>query len=104
MKSTLIGLAGMALSVAFFAPAGHARTQPRATTQSPTETFIGQISKEPIDRAPVPYILYDQNRKTNYFIENGGKVGRYNGKEVEIKGTLDQANDTINVKSVKELR
>jgi hypothetical protein len=105
MKTTLTSLAGAALSVGLIAGAALAKTPSRATTpqaQPQTQTFTGEITREPTDRYPVPYILYDPARGSNYFINNR-KVAPYNGEKVEITGTLDQATHTIHVESVKEV-
>lgn len=103
MKTILISLTGAALSVALFTGVGLAKVPSPATTpqaQSQKQTFIGEITRQPMDRYPVPYILYDPARESNYFINNR-KVAPYNGEKVEITGTLDQATDTIHVESVK---
>jgi len=49
------------------------------------------------------YIIYDEIRKNNYFLDAGGKVERYDEKRVEIEGTLERQNTAIRVDSIKAL-
>ena len=49
------------------------------------------------------YILYDETRKTNYFLDAGRKADQYENKKVEIEGNLEQKNTTIRVDSIKPL-
>src|SRR5579863_6534213 len=71
--------------------------------QSQTQTFIGQITTFPSDRYPVPFVIYDQDRKENYFVDDNSKVEKYEEKIVEITGTLNKAKNTIKIESVKEV-
>jgi hypothetical protein len=106
MKRSPILLGGAILSAAFVWNVGPARALPQPTTQqsqSATQTFTGVISRVPSDRAPVPYVLYDENQKTNYYIDDNSKVSKYDEKRVQITGTLNPENQTIDVQSVKTL-
>jgi hypothetical protein len=102
MKTMLISLAAAALSVTLITATALAKVPSRA--QSQKETFIGVIARFPTDRAPVPYVLYDPARESNYFVDDNEKVAPYKGEKVEITGTLDQADFTIHVESVKEVK
>jgi hypothetical protein len=103
MKTILLSLAGAALSAALIPGVTLAKVPSLAVThqtQSQKQTFIGELTRQPTDRYPVPYILYDPALGSNYFINNR-MVAPYNGEKVEITGTLDQTTDTIHVESVK---
>jgi hypothetical protein len=104
MKTILISLTGTAMSMALIAGVGLAKIPSRASnhqTESQTKTFVGEITRQPTDRAPVPYIL--QTGESDYFLDSNRKVEKYNEKKVEITGALDQANDTIHVESIREV-
>lgn len=84
---------------------GQARAKTSQTTQVKplTQTFTGEVTRSPDDRErQTPYILYDQTRQTNYFLDdNGRNLGRYDGDEVQVTGTLNRAGDTIHVQSIQ---
>jgi hypothetical protein len=108
MKLTLMSSAGLVLSMALITSVGYARIPSQTTTrqtQTSTQTYIGHITMMSSDRAPVPYIFYDRQRRTNYFVDenDNDKVARYDERDVEITGTLDRAHKTIHVQSIKEL-
>ena len=80
----------------------HQRSEPRK------ETFIGEVTRNPeIDYDSMDqlyrYIIYDENRKTNYFLDDDGKAEKYDEKKVEIEGTLERKNTAIRVDSIKAL-
>jgi hypothetical protein len=68
------------------------------------ETFTGQITRNPDNRnLQDEYVLYDQDKMTNYFVDGNEDFDKYVGEKVEITGSLDQARETIHAKSVSEL-
>jgi hypothetical protein len=95
------------LSVGIAASIGQARAKTSQSTQVKprTQTFTGEVSRSPDDRErQTPYILYDQTRQMNYFLDdngNNGALARYNDHEIQVTGTLDRAGDTIHVQSIQ---
>jgi len=80
----------------------HQRSEPQK------ETFTGEVTRNPeIDYDSMDqqyrYIIYDEIRKNNYFLDADVKVERYDEKRVEIEGTLEQKNTAIRVDSIKAL-
>jgi len=76
--------------------------------KSPKETFIGQVTRNPeIDYDSMDqlyrYIIYDENRKTNCYLDDDRKAEKYDEKKVEIEGTLERKNTAIRVDSIKAL-
>jgi hypothetical protein len=72
------------------------------------ETFTGEITRNPeIDYDSMDqqyrYIIYDEIRKNNYFLDADRKVEKYDEKRVEIEGTLEQKNTAIRVDFIKAL-
>ena len=86
---------------------GHAKTtHPQSPqTQPQNQTFIGEVTRSTDARErQTPFIIYDQTRKMNYFLDDNGnnnEVGQYNSREVQVTGTLER--NTIHVKSIKKL-
>jgi hypothetical protein len=88
---------------------GHAKTalpqSPQARPQN--QTFIGEVSRSSNSRErQTPFILYDQTRKMNYFLDDDGnnlQLGQDYGREVQVTGTLNRAGDTIHAQSIKKL-
>jgi hypothetical protein len=111
MKLTLRYLAGAALSIAFITSVGHAIIRPPSTIQqqfqSPKDTFTCEITRNPNNRDTMSYILYDEGRNTNYFLDDSKNLlsydGSYDGHKVEITGTVDPADHTIRMESIREL-
>jgi hypothetical protein len=97
------------LFVAIPASISHAKTtlpqSPQARSQD--QTFIGEVTRSSDSRErQTPYILYDETRKMNYFLDNNGnnlQLGQYHDREVQVTGTLNSAGDTIHVESIKKL-
>ena len=68
---------------------------------SQTQTFVGEITRNPDNNRWWDYVIYDQNTHRNYIINDDSKVQDYVNKEVQITGTLDKKYDFIYVQSVK---
>ena len=98
-----------ALTLGLSASCGSVRqTSAHQRTASPQETFIGEVTRNPqIDNDPkdqeFPDIIYDENRKSNYYLDDRGEARKYYERKVEITGTLDQKNTTIRVNSIQPL-
>lgn len=83
-------------------------SSPHRRSESPKETFVGEVMRNPeIDYDSMDqlyrHIIYDETRKTNYFLDDDGKAEKYDEKRVEIKGTLERKNTAIRVDSIKAL-
>ena len=83
-------------------------TSAHQRSDSPMETFTGELTRNPeIDydnkSQEFRHIIYDETRKTNYYLDDEGKAQRYDQKRVEIQGMLEQNNTTIRVESIKPL-
>jgi hypothetical protein len=77
---------------------------PRARSQD--QTFIGEVTRSSNSRErQTPFILYDETRKINYFLDNGGndlQLGQYYDRKAQVTGTLNSDGDTIHVVSIKK--
>ena len=102
LKSAMLIL-GLSANLASVRPtSAHPRTVPSE------ETFTGEITRNfEVEYDSMEqryrYILYDETRKTNYFLDAGRKADQYENKKVEIEGNLEQKNTTIRVDSIKPL-
>lgn len=107
MKSKLSYIAAAVLFLALGAYTGYASvhsTDTHQTSESRQETFTGKVTMNSDNRDfSYEYILYDEVRKMNYFLDDSGKARDFDQKRVAIKGTLDQRNFAIHVDSIKEL-
>jgi|SRR5579862_4927126 len=77
-------------------------------SESPKETFIGEVTRNPeIDYDSMDqlyrHVIYDETRKTNYFLDDDGKAEKYDQRKVEIEGNLERKNTAIRVDSIKAL-
>lgn len=65
------------------------------------QTFTGEITRNPDNRnLEDQFVLYDQSQMTNYFIAGSEDLSKYVNKTVEVKGSLDQGNQTIHPDSI----
>ncbi len=75
-------------------------------SESRKETFVGEITRNPeieydsMDQL-YRYILYDEARKTNYYLDDNGKAEKYDEEKVEIEGILKANGTVIRVNSIK---
>ena len=84
------------------------RTSSPQPSNSPEETFIGEVTRNPeVDYdnkyQRFPDILYDETRKSNFYLDDDGKARQYYERRVKIEGTLEQKDTTIRVDSIKPL-
>jgi hypothetical protein len=90
---------GMAVGIAKATGSQSPQVQPK------TQTFTGELTRSPDSRErQTPYILYDQTRRTNYFLDDNGNnlnLARYNDDDVRVTGTLNRAGDTIHLQSIQ---
>jgi Protein of unknown function (DUF5818) len=75
-----------------------------ATTVTPQnhpdeQTFKGKI----VSQNGVRFILRDEQTDNWYHLDDQEKAGKFLGKTVLIKGTLDGASDTIRIKTISEV-
>jgi hypothetical protein len=75
---------------------------------SQKEHFAGEIPRNPeigynsMDQL-YRLIIYDETRKTNYFLDDNGKAEIYDGKKVEIEGMLERKNTDIRFDSINAI-
>ena len=85
----------------------HAATAPaNKHEQADTQKlmFAGKVTRTSDNRDfQNQYILYDQTRMRNFYLDDDVKARDYDQKNVQITGTLDSANDTIHIDSIKAL-
>jgi Protein of unknown function (DUF5818) len=62
------------------------------------KTFTGTVIKN-ADK----FMLSDSAGKLSYGLDDQGKAGPYEGKKVQVIGTLDLATNTIHVESIQEI-
>jgi hypothetical protein len=109
MKGSICYLIAALLSLGLSISCANARlTRAYQRSQPRTETFIGEVTRNPeIDYdnkfQEFPHILYDESRRTNYYLDDNGKAQNLDQRRVEIQGTLEQKDTTIRVDSVKLL-
>jgi hypothetical protein len=109
MKDRFLYLAATALMLGLIGSCASVRqTSAHQRTSSPEETFIGEVTRNPeIDYdnkyQKFPSIIYDETRKSNYYLDDDGKAQQYAERRVQIEGTLEQKNTTIRVDSIKPL-
>jgi hypothetical protein len=107
MQRKLSHIAAVVLFLGLGAYTSHASVRSTRTNQqseAQKETFTGKITRNSDNRdLSDQYILYDQMRMMNYFLDNNEKVERFDQKKVEITGTLSRDNTTIHVDSIKGL-
>lgn len=83
------------------------RASANQRSNSRKETFTGEVTRNPeIDYDSMDqlyrHVICDETRKTNYYLDDNGKAEKYDGKKVEIEGTLERRNTAIRVDSIKE--
>ena len=110
MKDCFLPLAlAMVLTLGFSTSCASIRqTTAYQRSNSPKETFIGEVTRNPeVDYdnkyQQFPDIIYDETRKSNYYLDDDGKARKYYQRRVEIEGTLEQKDTTIRVESIKPL-
>lgn len=107
MKGKLTYIAALALFVGLGSYTGRASVHPTSTHQqseAKKETFAGKITRNSDNRDLLDqYILYDDTRMMNYYLDNDEKAEQYDQDKVEITGNLDRDNTTIHIDSIKRL-
>jgi hypothetical protein len=99
LGATLLAGAAPIWGHSYLRPSGGARQ-----TRPANQTFIGQITQNPDNRnLQDEWVLYDQTKMTNYFVDGNEDFAKYVGEKIEVTGSLNQANDTIHAASVNEL-
>jgi hypothetical protein len=68
-------------------------------SQPVEQTFKGKI----VSQNGVRFILRDEQTDNWYHLDDQEKAGKFLGKTVLIKGTLDGASDTIRIKTISEV-
>ncbi|HUK42276.1 MAG TPA: hypothetical protein VLX11_14575 [Candidatus Acidoferrales bacterium] len=103
---TLLGIAGAMLMGIAVLPgnANSAATRSGQQVAPQTQTFVGEVKGTNENREWVNPILYDQARKTNFYLNDDTKAERYIGHQVKITGTLDAKNEIIHVATIEELK
>lgn len=72
-------------------------------TELRKQTFIGLVTRNPAQDPKdhiSRYVMYDETRKKNYYLDDRGKAAKFNDKKAKIEGTLDSTNRTIHVDSI----
>ncbi len=72
-------------------------------THATNQTFIGQITRNPDNRnLQDQWVLYDQTKMTNYFVDGNEDFAKYVGEKIEVMSSLDRSTQTIHAESVNE--
>jgi hypothetical protein len=71
--------------------------EPESQSQSPAQTFTGTVSKE-----ADTYVLKVTDT-TSYKLDNDEQVQPYEGRRVQVTGTLDSSSNLIHVEKVEPL-
>jgi hypothetical protein len=70
------------------------------------QTFVGKVTRNhnahQADR--LHFVLYDENRKYNFYLDGLSARAKYQGERVEITGTLDEKDAIIHVQTIKKLK
>lgn len=80
-------------------PLGAAATITDPQSQAVEQNFKGKI----MSQNGVRFILRDEQTDTWYHLDDQDKAGKFLGKTVLIKGTLDGASGTIHIESISEV-
>ena len=70
-----------------------------------TKTVIGTVIKIPETRN-MPgenFIIYDENTDVSYFLDHPSAVARLQGQRARVQGTLNEADNTIEVQSIESV-
>jgi hypothetical protein len=77
-----------------------ASLQQQSSPQQQVQTFTGTISK-----SRDQYVLTtDDATKSSYVLDDQKTASKFEGKRVEVSGTLDAADGMIRVQSIKEAK
>jgi hypothetical protein len=100
--SAVVSLLGLTPTKSHASATSSANKHEQTDTQK--LTFVGRVTRTSDNRDfQNQYIVYDQTRMRNFYLDDDQKARDYDQKNVEITGTLDQSNDTIHIDSVKTL-
>jgi hypothetical protein len=105
-KMILLAVAG-AMLIWIVAIPGRANGPATASNkrQAPQiQTFVGVLEGTNEPREWINYIIYDDARKSNFFLDDDWKSEKYIGHIVKIAGTLDERNRIIHVQSIEEVK
>ena len=77
----------------------------REAARPETKTVIGTVIKIPPSKnAPGDtYIIYDENIDVSYFLDHPSEVSRLEGQLARVQGTLNKADNTIEVQSIESV-
>ena len=91
-----LGLSLTAPASAAAYPQAKAQEQSSASDQADLKTFSGKI----VSLNGAMFILRDDVNEVWYHLDDQAQAGKFAGKDVDVKGTLDGRTDMIHVQSI----
>jgi hypothetical protein len=104
---TLLSFAGASFFIGMIGMPGYAkdRTTPsRQQADSQIQTFVGVLEGTNEPREWINFIIYDDARKSNFFLDDDWKAERFIGHVVKVTETLDEKNRIIHLKLIEEVK
>src|ERR1700688_568367 len=102
MKRIFLSLAGFVTLFGLTAVPGQSRVVApsifQTQAQPEAKTFTGTIQKSGEN-----FVLSESATKSRFMLDNQNKARRYEGKNVEVTGTFDVANNLIHIETIEEI-